>query len=32
VNSYGNANVAIGIDNLVYPAARTLLAGLSITF
>jgi TonB-linked SusC/RagA family outer membrane protein len=32
VNSYGNANVAIGIDNLVYPASRTLLAGISITF
>jgi TonB-linked SusC/RagA family outer membrane protein len=32
VNSYGNSNVAIGIDNLVYPSSRTLLAGLSITF
>lgn len=32
VNSFGGSNTAIGVDNLVYPAARTYLAGLQVTF
>ncbi|HEY4064926.1 MAG TPA: TonB-dependent receptor [Puia sp.] len=31
VNSYGNSTTQLGIDNFVYPSARTLLAGLQIT-
>jgi len=30
VNSFGGSNVLIGVDNLVYPVARTFLAGLQI--
>jgi hypothetical protein len=32
VNSYGNSNRVIGIDNLVYPSARTFLGGVRVTF
>jgi outer membrane receptor protein involved in Fe transport len=32
VNSYGNSTTQLGIDNFVYPSARTLLAGLQVTF
>ncbi len=32
VNSYGGSNTAIGVDNLVYPAAKTFLGGVQITF
>jgi len=32
VNSYGNSNTQIGIDNLVYPAARSFLGGLQVNF
>ena len=32
VNSFGGSNTAIGVDNLVYPAARTFLGGVQITF
>ena len=32
VNSFGNSNTLIGVDNLVYPVAKSYLAGLQITF
>jgi len=32
VNSYGNSNTQIGIDNLVYPAARSFLGGIQVNF
>ena len=32
VNSYGNSNTQIGIDNLVYPSARSFLGGLQVNF
>jgi TonB-linked SusC/RagA family outer membrane protein len=32
VNSYGGSNTAIGIDNLVYPVAKSILGGLQLTF
>ena len=32
VNSFGNSNVNIGVDNLVYPVAKSYLGGLQITF
>jgi len=32
VNSYGNSNTQIGIDNLVYPAARSFLGGIQVKF
>jgi TonB-linked SusC/RagA family outer membrane protein len=32
VNSYGGSNTAIGVDNLVYPSAKTFLGGVQITF
>ncbi|GAA4458191.1 TonB-dependent receptor [Nibrella saemangeumensis] len=32
VNSYAGSNTAIGIDNLVYPQARSILGGIQVTF
>ncbi len=32
VNTYAGSNTAIGIDNLVYPGARSFLGGIQITF
>jgi TonB-dependent starch-binding outer membrane protein SusC len=32
VNTYANSNTAIGIDNFVYPAAKSFLAGIQLTF
>jgi TonB-dependent starch-binding outer membrane protein SusC len=32
VNSFGGSNTAIGVDNLVYPAAKSFLGGVQITF
>ena len=32
VNSYAGSNTVIGIDNLVYPPARSVLGGLQVTF
>lgn len=32
VNTYAGSNTSIGIDNLVYPQARSYLGGLQITF
>ncbi len=32
VNSYASSNTAIGIDNLVYPQARSFLGGIQISF
>ncbi len=32
VNTYAGSNTAIGIDNLVYPQARSILGGLQVTF
>ncbi|SFB60897.1 SusC/RagA family TonB-linked outer membrane protein [Algoriphagus aquimarinus] len=32
VNSYGGSNTAIGIDNLVYPVAKSYLVGVQISF
>jgi TonB-linked SusC/RagA family outer membrane protein len=32
VNSFGGSNTQVGIDNLVYPVARTLLVGLQVNF
>lgn len=32
VNSYAGSNTAIGIDNLVYPQARSILGGIQLTF
>ncbi|MFA4868629.1 MAG: TonB-dependent receptor [Pedobacter sp.] len=30
VNSYGNSNTQIGVDNLVYPAAKSFIAGIQL--
>lgn len=30
VNSFGNSNTQIGIDNLVYPAAKSFIAGVQL--
>jgi hypothetical protein len=30
VNTFGGSNTSIGIDNLVYPVARTFLAGIQV--
>lgn len=32
VNTFAGSNTAIGIDNLVYPQARSFLAGIQVTF
>jgi len=32
VNTYGNSNTTIGVDNLVYPNSRSFLAGIQVTF
>jgi TonB-linked SusC/RagA family outer membrane protein len=32
VNSYASSNTAIGIDNLVYPQARSFLGGIQFSF
>lgn len=32
VNTFGGSNVAIGVDNLVYPIAKSFIAGIQITF
>lgn len=32
VNSYAGSNTVLGVDNLVYPQARSFLAGIDITF
>lgn len=32
VNTYAGSNTVIGVDNLVYPPARSVLAGLQVTF
>jgi TonB-dependent starch-binding outer membrane protein SusC len=32
VNTYAGSNTAIGIDNLVYPVAKSFLGGIQITF
>src|SRR5690606_12001733 len=32
VNSFGGSNVTIGVDNLVYPVAKSFIGGLQITF
>jgi TonB-dependent starch-binding outer membrane protein SusC len=32
VNSFGNSNANLGVDNLVYPNSRTILGGVQITF
>lgn len=32
VNSFGNSNTLIGVDNLVYPVAKSYLVGLQISF
>ncbi|SEM03505.1 TonB-linked outer membrane protein, SusC/RagA family [bacterium A37T11] len=32
VNSFAGSNTAIGIDNLVYPQARSFIAGLQLNF
>ncbi len=32
VNSYGNNNTLIGVDNLVYPVAKSYLVGLQVSF
>ncbi len=32
VNSFGGSNTQVGVDNLVYPVARTFLAGIQVTF
>ena len=32
VNTYAGSNTAIGVDNLVYPAARSVLGGIQVTF
>jgi hypothetical protein len=32
VNTYAGSNTVIGVDNLVYPPARSFLAGLQVTF
>ncbi|MHA4812392.1 SusC/RagA family TonB-linked outer membrane protein, partial [Flavitalea flava] len=32
VNSFGGSNTQVGVDNLVYPTARTFLAGVQVSF
>ncbi|MBL0745775.1 SusC/RagA family TonB-linked outer membrane protein [Chryseolinea lacunae] len=32
VNSFGNSNVAIGVDNFTYPTAKSYLAGIQVSF
>ncbi len=32
VNTFGGSNVAIGVDNLVYPVAQSFIGGIQITF
>lgn len=32
VNSFGNSNTQIGIDNMVYPTAKSFLGGIQVTF
>jgi len=32
VNTFGNSNKQIGVDNLVYPTARSFLVGVQVTF
>ncbi len=32
VNTFGNSNTQIGIDNLVYPTAKSFLGGIQVTF
>ncbi len=32
VNTYAGSNTAIGVDNLVYPQAKSFLAGIQLTF
>ena len=32
VNTYAGSNTTIGVDNLVYPPARSFLGGLQVTF
>jgi hypothetical protein len=32
VNTYGNDNQRVGIDNLVYPNSRTFMGGIQIGF
>jgi TonB-linked SusC/RagA family outer membrane protein len=32
VNTFGNSNKQIGVDNLVYPTARSFLLGLQVAF
>ena len=32
VNTYAGSNTAIGIDNLVYPQARSFVGGIQVTF
>jgi hypothetical protein len=32
VNTFGGSNTAIGIDNLVYPTAKSFIGGIQITF
>jgi TonB-linked SusC/RagA family outer membrane protein len=32
VNSFGGSNTAVGVDNIVYPVARTFLAGVQVAF
>lgn len=32
VNTYGNSNTVIGVDNLVYPVAKSFLVGVQVSF
>ena len=32
VNTYAGSNTTIGVDNLVYPSARSVLGGIQVTF
>jgi TonB-linked SusC/RagA family outer membrane protein len=32
VNTYGNSNTVLGVDNLVYPVAKSWLGGVQVTF
>lgn len=32
VNTYGGSNTVLGVDNLVYPLAKSYLAGLQVSF
>ncbi len=32
VNTYAGSNTAIGVDNLVYPQAKSFLGGIQLTF